>query len=117
MGHGDDWKHEGSVTRSFRFDAEEGRWTQVGPAYACVTDFATTGWHCTPGVDLAGAFAAALPDGDVLVAGGSTFDATTGGSQSSRVARAWDPATGRWFALPSMPEPRDGRSTATLSDG
>ena len=116
VGRSDAWKHEGSVTRTLRFDAGTARWTQVGPAYACLTDFTANGSHCTPGVDLANAFAAALPDGRVLAAGGWTATAG-GGTDASRQAQAFDATTSAWSPLPSMPDARASGRTAVLSDG
>jgi hypothetical protein len=116
VGHTDEWKHEGSVTRSFRFDARSGRWRQVGRATAGVNDWKAATWRQTPGVDLAGAFAAALPDGRVLVAGGSTYDATNQWGVSSG-ARLYDPVTNTWASVPSMPEARQGGVTVSLADG
>jgi len=116
VGHLDEWKHEGSVTRSFRFDAPSGRWRQVGPASAGVNDWKAGTWRQTPGVDLAGAFAAALPGGHVLVAGGTTYNGTDSW-ENSRVARLYDPATNTWSSLPSMPTGRQGGLAVALADG
>ena len=116
VGHIDEWKHEGSVTRSFRFDAPSGRWRQVGPASAGVNDWKAGTWRQTPGVDLAGAFAAALPGGHVLVAGGTTYNGTDSW-ENSRVARLYDPATNTWSSLPSMPTGRQGGLAVALADG
>ncbi len=116
VGHTDEWKHEGSVTRTFRFDAPSGRWRQVGKASAGVNDWKAETWRQTPGVDLAGAFAAALPDGRVLVAGGSTYDATNQWGSSS-TARLYDPVTNTWLSLPSMPERRQRGVAVGLADG
>jgi hypothetical protein len=117
VGHSDDWKHAGSVTRSFRFDAPSGRWHQVGPAWANNLWQGPTGRQ-TPGVDLAGAFAAALPGGRVLVAGGITYTAI--GAESwdvTRLARLYDPRMNTWSSLPSMPTGRQGGVAVALADG
>jgi hypothetical protein len=116
VGHSDEWKHEGSVTRTFRFDAPTGSWHQVGPASAGVNDWKAETWRQTPGVDLAGAFAAALPGGHVLVAGGTLYNGTDSW-EKSRVARLYDPATGAWSSLPLMPTGRQGGMTIALADG
>lgn len=116
VGHSDEWKHEGSVTRSFRFDAPNGRWRQVGPASAGVNDWKAETWRQTPGVDLAGAFAAAIPGGHVLVAGGTAYNGTDSW-EKSRVARLYNPATDTWSSLPSMPTGRQGGMTIALADG
>jgi len=117
VGHTDEWKHEASVTRTFRFDGPTGRWRQVGPAYAWLNDWAANTTRSTGGVDVAGAFAGPLPDGRVLVAGGSMEGGESGDRHPARTARAFDAATGRWSPLPPMPDGRDGGSTAVLDDG
>jgi hypothetical protein len=116
VGHSDEWKHEGSVTRCFRFDAPSGRWRQIGPASAGVNDWKAGTWRQTPGVDLTGAFVAALPGGHVLVAGGTTYNGTDSW-EASRVARLYDPATNTWSSLPSMPTGRQGGMAIALADG
>jgi hypothetical protein len=116
VGHSDEWKHEGSVTRSFRFDAPSGRWRQIGPASAGVNDWKAGTWRQTPGADLAGAFVAALPGGQVLVAGGTTYNGIDTW-EKSRAARLYDPATDTWSSLPSMPTGRQGGMTIALADG
>ena len=117
VGHTDEWKHEASVTRTLRFDGPSGRWRQVGPAYAWLNDWAANATRSTGGVDLAGAFAGPLPDGRVLVAGGSSDAGESGDAHPTRTARAFDPATGRWAPLSPMPEGRDGGATVLLTDG
>ena len=106
----------GYVTRTFRFDARSGRWRQVGKASVGFYSSDRETWLQTPGVDLAGAFAAVLPDGRVLVAGGTTGGAT-GESEMSRVARLYDPVTNTWSRVPSMPKGRSGGVTVALADG
>jgi hypothetical protein len=115
VGYGNYWKHQGSVTRTFRFDARSGRWRQVGKATG--SNEGDRPDRQTPGLDLAGAFAAALPDGRVLVAGGTRRDATDWGQETTRVARAYDPVTNTWSRLPSMPEGRQFGVTVALADG
>jgi hypothetical protein len=116
VGHDVSWKHEADVVRTFRFDGGTGAWHQVGPAYAGVNDWQAGVWRSTPGVDLAGAYAAPLLDGRVLVAGGLESD-THGGLTEARTARTYDAATGTWSDLAPMPTGRQGGRTTTLSDG
>ncbi len=116
VGHDVSWKHEADVVRTFRFDGRTGAWHQVGPAYAGVNDWQAGVWRSTPGIDLAGSFAASLQDGRVLVAGGLEGDAALGLTET-KVARAYDPTSGAWLDLPSMPHARQGGETATLADG
>jgi hypothetical protein len=119
VGHVDSWKNEGQVTRNLLFDGATGRWSQVGPAWASATDWSGDAptWSSTHGVDYSGAFAGALPGGQVLVAGGSTVDPTTKDYQALATAQAWDPVTGGWTTLTPMPGARQGGATAVLGDG
>jgi Kelch motif/Galactose oxidase, central domain len=116
VGHTDEWKHGGWVTRTFRFDAQSERWRQVGRASAFFYGEGAGTPGQTSGLDLARAFAAALPDGRVLVAGGTIRDATDEG-ETTRIARAYDSVTNTWSRLPSMPTGREGGLTVALADG
>ena len=89
---------------------------QYGYRTAGVVDMATNAWSWTPGLDLAGAFAATLADGHVLVAGGIVGGAD-GMTGATTTARTFDPATGTWAPLVPMPEARVWGSTAILDDG
>jgi hypothetical protein len=109
-------KHQGSVTRSFRFDARSGRWRQLGKTSVVFLDTKDGGYRGTPGPDLGGAFAAALPDGQVLVAGGTSLNEAGTDWEASRIARLYDPVTNTWTRLPSMPEGRTRGVTVTLAD-
>ncbi len=113
------WKHVGEITRSYRFDASTLSWSEIGQTYVFIGE-PTTKSLVTRGVRrLAGAMAARLPSGLILVAGGA--GAIPKGSESpapsTATAEAYDPTTNRWSALPSMPEPRAGAATVVLSDG
>ena len=114
------WKHVGEITRSFRFDASTLSWSEIGQTYVFIGE-PTTKSLVTRGVRrLAGAMAARLPSGLILVAGGA--GAIPKGLRvlrrlPRRRAEAYDPTTNRWSALPSMPEPRAGAATVVLSDG
>ncbi len=116
VGHDVSWKHEADVVRTFRFDGGTNAWTQVGPAYAGVNDWHAGTWRSTPGIDLSGSFAAPLPDGRVLAAGGLEPDATLG-LKATAIARTFDPATNAWLDLPSMPTARADGATTALTDG
>jgi len=120
IGNGGWWKHEGDITRSFRYDARTNRWTEIGQPYAAVWNNATVSGdlHTTPGVPRLDALVARLPDGRILVAGGTaTSDGSPDGTLISRSAEAYDPTTNRWAPLPSMPEVRAGGAAVVLTDG
>ncbi|MGZ6259804.1 MAG: hypothetical protein ACXWN5_02990 [Candidatus Limnocylindrales bacterium] len=107
------WKHQGEITRSFRYDAASGRWTEIGRAWGDVNNPpAGAAWTTSGpryGVD---SLVARLPDGRVLVAGGS--DAAYAVTSA---AELYDPATNAWSALPAMPEARAAGAAVALSDG
>lgn len=118
VGHAGYWKHEGAITRSFRFDAQSGDWTEIGQTYIGMwepgpeTDVVVLQ---TPGVRrLVGAFVARLPDGNILIAGGASADAF---SFSTALADLYDPATNTWLPLLPMTEARGSGAAVTLPDG
>ena len=64
------WKHQGDLTRSFRYDPAHNSWSEIGETWAFIGE-PTAVSLVTEGVqNLAGSVAAALPDGRVLVAAG-----------------------------------------------
>jgi hypothetical protein len=74
--------------------------------------------------NLAGAAAASLPDGRVLVAGGGSVPIRRSGDGESgyvtvpvRDALAYVPKTNRWRDLPRMRHERQYAAVVTLSDG
>jgi len=107
------WKHQGGITRSFRFDAATGTWTEVGTAWASGYDPQHEVAWSSPGDPLGDrALVARLADGRVLVAGG--LDGT---GASLATAEILDPATDGWSRLPPMPEARAGGAAIALPDG
>ncbi len=112
------WKHEGDITRSFRFDARTGAWTEIGRTFIDVYNPDTT-QLVTPGVpSLAGATVAGLPGGQVLVAGGAGETVPPySNTYTSASAQLYDPATNIWSPLPPMPEARAGAAAVVLRDG
>lgn len=125
VAHAGWWKHVGEITRSLRFDARAGSWTEIGRTYVIVGE-PTAVTLVTPGVRrLTGPMVARLPDGRVLVAGGagpSELVVVPGGgtgyeSFTSAAAELFDPATGAWSPLPPMPEARAGGAAVVLADG
>jgi len=85
-----------------------------GTASAQLYNPATNTWTATGSMSTArqDAAAALLPDGDVVVAGGS---APGGGSLAS--AELYDPATGKWSTTGSMNVARFGATVTALPDG
>lgn len=116
VGHTGSWKHQGLVSRAFRFDAQARNWTATGQPFVAVEDPSSGASQQTPGVGRLHALAARLPDGRVLVAGGaSTYESSPGITTAS--VELYDPATNAWSALPSMPGPRSAGAIVTLHDG
>ncbi|MBL7224386.1 MAG: trypsin-like peptidase domain-containing protein [Candidatus Brocadiae bacterium] len=56
-----------------------------------------------------------LPDGRVLVVGGSDY--ATGAWQPSRSAEAYDPAADRWTAVANLPKPCSGHTATVVGPG
>ena len=88
-----------------------------GPAYGATAesyDPRTDRWTAVASLHLArfGHSATLLPDGRVLVVGGSAGDETT-----ARSAELYDPRTGRWTMTSSMGVARSGHTATTLPDG
>ena len=111
IGNEQGWKHQASLARSFRFDGRTGQWSEVGTPTADV--FNPIEWHSS-GYNPLGAAVARLADGRVLIAGGSPCP---GCGEAKPEARLYDPASGSWTALPSMPEPRVNATAVALPDG
>jgi hypothetical protein len=117
IGHARYWKHAGRITQSFRFDAATDTWSEIGQAFAVIAE-PTAKVLVTDGVrDLDGAVAARLPDGSVLIAGGSgepqaIYDAPLTADAVRLVA-----ATDSWTDLAPLPQPRTRAGVVTLSDG
>ena len=75
-------------------------------------------WTATSGMVTSGRVlgtATLLPDGSVLVAGGSADG--SGGSEPFASAELFDPASGSWLATGSMLEGRQGQTATLLLDG
>jgi hypothetical protein len=111
------WKHEADMTRSFRFDAAAGTWSEFGQPWVFVGQTGVP--LTTPGVrNLSGAMVAAMQDGRVLIAGGGGNSPDgLGGRHADNVSELYDPATNEWLALPPMPVGRLGGAVAVIADG
>lgn len=91
-----------------------------------VYDPVTDSWTLTPDMAYyrAGATANLLPDGRVLVAGGTEgnashqlFDSSDLLSTSLKFTEIYNPATNTWSAGPNLPEPKAGAESVALNDG
>jgi hypothetical protein len=119
------WKHQGEMTRSFRFWAGSSTWRQIGRTWEITYNPADgKPITITRGVrNLAGAAVAALPDGRVLVAGGGSVPIRRSDSEGwydtvpVRDVLAYVPKTNRWQDLPRMRHERQSAAVVTLSDG
>ena len=117
------WKHLADLTRSFRYDAASNTWSEIGQAWVEVGEPTPIPLYIEGVPNLAGAIAASLPDGRVLVAGGRTPSEPVAGegggltSTASDAAQYVDPATNAWSAAPRMPIPRAYGESLALKDG
>ena len=68
------WKHVGEITRSFRFDAHTLSWSEIGQTYVFIGEPTVESLVTQEVRRLAGAMAARLPSGHILVAGGAGAD-------------------------------------------
>jgi hypothetical protein len=100
------WKHAGDISRSFRFDAASGKWSQMGRTFVAVDEPGPIPLYTEDVADLNGAAAARFGDQWVLVAGGAGAAATV-----------FDPVTNAWSPVESMYEPRVSGQALTLLDG
>lgn len=89
------WKHVGEITRSFRYDAATGQWTEVGQTYIWVGEPTPVTLTIPGAPNLANAVAAPLPDGGLLIA-----ESPPG--MPTRAVHRFDPATNSWSPLPEV---------------
>jgi hypothetical protein len=114
IGRNDWWKHEGDITRGFRFRVDDLTWTELGPPCAAAGYQAETGPTTTPGPCRFGQAVARLPDGRVLSAGPMP---AVEGPWDANGAAAYDPATNGWEDLPAIPAMHRAASAVVLGDG
>ncbi len=116
------WKHQGDLSRSFRYDASDNSWSEIGETWAVVGEPTPVVLFLEGVPNLAGSVAAPLPDGRVLVAGGSgpthrVEGEQSYGSEETDVAHYYDPSTNTWPDAPAMPAPASGARAVSLADG
>ena len=102
------WKHQADLVRSFRFDAGDKTWRDIGGTYAAVYEPTQDTTNTVSRVD---AVVAGLDDGSVLVAGGYV------GGHSTRNVERYDPTADAWGRFPNMPDARGAASAVSLADG
>ncbi|MFC4116404.1 Kelch repeat-containing protein [Nonomuraea zeae] len=92
--------------------------TGPGLASAELYDPATRSWTATGAMTVPrwGHSAVLLPDGSVLVAGGSAVR-SGGTTKALRSAERYDPATGTWTATEDMTDARTGHTAVPLAGG
>jgi hypothetical protein len=109
------WKHQGDITRSFRFDAAEEQWAEIGPPCAAAEDPRSGATSSTPAACRLDAAVATLRDGRMFLAGGQAVWAAT--TDATRTAEVYDPVADTWSPLPVMPEGRERGAAVMLPDG
>ena len=124
IGLSESWKHVGDVSRSVRYDPASNSWTEFGQTWALIGE-PTENYLYVEGVpNLGGSASALLPDGRVIVAGGTdpvTVKKVDGvevvDQPQTAAAQFFDPAANAWSAAPPLPEPQMGGRALTLADG
>jgi hypothetical protein len=115
------WKHQADMSRSFRYDVATNAWSEIGETWVVVGEPTPVVLFIEGVPNLAGSVAAPLPDGQVLVAGGSvpTYGEVwvDAGSEATDAARYYDPSTNTWSDAPAMPTPWPNGSAIALDDG
>ena len=116
IGHTEWQKHSADFSTSYRFDARDERWSEIGKPFVHIfngprgREWTLAGWN------LAGAAVATLEDGRVLVAGGGGY-LMESETPAVRTARYYDPGTNTWSKAPKLPAGRTGGTGVRLDDG
>jgi Galactose oxidase, central domain len=101
-GHGDGTRHDPASQGAELYDPDTGQWAQTGRMVAA---------------HRSGATATLLPNGHVLVAGGSAYLGKGGGPSPRGDAEVYDPTTGTWAKTGSMTVARSSHIATLLPDG
>jgi hypothetical protein len=125
IGLSDSWKHEGDVSRSVRYDPSTNAWSEIGQTWVSVGEPTPNVLYIKGVPDLSGSASASLPDGRVLIAGGSGPTVETKqadgtpfyDNESTDAVQYYDPAANAWTAGPNLPQPQAGGRALTLADG
>jgi galactose oxidase-like protein len=125
IGFSESWKHVGDLSRSLRYDATANTWSEIGDPWILVGE-PTEHFLYFEGVpNLAASASAALPDGRILIAGGTgpltvttSSDGVATVHQSETAAgQFYEPAGDAWTAAPPLPEAQTGSRALVLADG
>ena len=109
--------HDAFAICSLRFSAASGAWTEIDRVlYGRADQTSGIVAEVEAGHSRLDQLAAITSDGQVLLAGGAIMTSTEE-YEATADAVLFDPATGRWTALPPMPEPRAGGAAVSLGDG
>jgi hypothetical protein len=103
--------------RSLRFDAASGTWTEIDRVlYGPPPQTSGMVAEVEAGYSRVDQLAAITSDGQVLLAGGAILTSARD-YEVTADAVLFDPATGKWTAVPPMPEPRAGGAAVSLGHG
>jgi hypothetical protein len=114
VGHQDYWSRTATVVRSYRMSSDGNTWRDIAKPVASdyreKTRFIAT---------MLGAVVADLPDGSVLVAGGTMLGPFAWSEIEALPSevRRYDPAADAWSSLPAMPDGRLDMLGVRLTDG
>jgi hypothetical protein len=108
-----------------RYDPSTNTWSEIGQTWVSVGEPTPNVLYIKGVPDLSGSASASLPDGRVLIAGGSGPTVETKqadgtpfyDNESTDAVQYYDPAANAWTAGPNLPQPQAGGRALTLADG
>lgn len=108
-------KHTADIVRTLRFDGRTLTWAETGQPCASAWDDTHTTLARTPGPCRMGAAVASLPDGRILVAGGTGRPMYS--EEPTPTAELYDRRSGMWTPLPELPAGLTSDLDVALEDG
>jgi hypothetical protein len=119
------WKHVADLSRSVRYDPAANTWSEIGDTWVFVGEPTNDLLYLEGVPNLDGSASATLPDGRVLIAGGSDPVVVKQSPEGypmvqqphTAAAQFYDPGADTWSAAPPLPVAQSGSRALTLADG